>query len=141
MPTTSASHTASATPTTSAAPGSVKDYIISPKGGATPDGKTALLALLDEQLGRNNYRTTKLVDLLWVPDARETLESRDIERRGVWNQLEAVNELKMFSTPPGSNMDDISGYQFEDSGGSGITVYYVDSGYYTQSPEYSAVEF
>ncbi|KAH9206747.1 peptidase S8/S53 domain-containing protein, partial [Leptodontidium sp. 2 PMI_412] len=56
--------------------------------------------------------------------------------RAVVEQANAVPELKRFSQVPGTEFDSMTGYSYDSSSGTGITVYVIDTGFGTDSDEY-----
>lgn len=62
-----------------------------------------------------------------------------IKKRAVMKQDNAVTELVMLSQPPLVDLSALRSYSYDDSAGTDITVYVLDSGYYTKNSvsEYS----
>lgn len=81
----------------------------------------------------------KDLDTRWANP--EPLEERNnIQRRAIVNQAKAPDEMKVFSQPPGTVLKNVNGYSYDDSAGVDITVYVVDTGYYTRSPSYTGMK-
>ncbi|KAK1561718.1 peptidase S8/S53 domain-containing protein [Colletotrichum navitas] len=60
-----------------------------------------------------------------------------IRKRAVVKQDNAPTELIMFSQPPLVDLAALKSYTYDDSAGTGTTVYVVDTGYYTKNSEYT----
>lgn len=56
-----------------------------------------------------------------------------IRKRAVVKQDNAPTELVMFSQPPLVDLKALKSYTYDDSAGTDITVYVLDSGYYTKN--------
>ncbi|GJD02248.1 alkaline proteinase [Colletotrichum higginsianum] len=54
-------------------------------------------------------------------------------------QSDAVDELKVVSQPPGSNLKDLPGYRYASEAGKGVTIYVMDSGANPQNPEWAGM--
>ncbi|KAK6225204.1 alkaline proteinase [Colletotrichum tabaci] len=54
-------------------------------------------------------------------------------------QSDAVDELKIVSQPPGSNLKDLPGYRYASEAGKGVTIYVMDSGANPQNPEWAGM--
>lgn len=57
-----------------------------------------------------------------------------IRKRAVVKQDKARTEMKMFSQPPGVDINSLKSYTYDDSAGADITVYVLDTGYNTKNP-------
>ncbi|KAI8200772.1 Subtilisin-like protease 2 [Colletotrichum sp. SAR 10_65] len=62
-----------------------------------------------------------------------------IRKRAVVKQAGAPTELIMLSQPPGVDLKTLNTYAYDDSAGADITVYSLDSGYYTKNAEYTGM--
>ncbi|WQF83596.1 Putative peptidase S8/S53 domain, peptidase S8, subtilisin, Ser-active [Colletotrichum destructivum] len=62
-----------------------------------------------------------------------------IRKRAVVKQDRAPTELIMFSQPPLVDLAVLKSYTYDDSAGADITVYVLDSGYYTRNTEYTGM--
>ncbi|KAK7730529.1 hypothetical protein SLS63_005774 [Diaporthe eres] len=62
-----------------------------------------------------------------------------IRKRAVVKQDNAPTELVMFSQPPLVDLAALKSYTYDDSAGTDITVYVLDSGYYTKNSEYTGM--
>ncbi|KAL1875232.1 hypothetical protein Daus18300_003303 [Diaporthe australafricana] len=62
-----------------------------------------------------------------------------IKKRAVVKQDNAVTELVMLSQPPLVDLSALKSYSYDDSAGTDITVYVLDSGYYTKNSEYTGM--
>lgn len=56
-----------------------------------------------------------------------------IRKRAVVKQDNAPTELVMFSQPPLVDLTALKSYNYDDSAGTDITVYVLDTGYYTKN--------
>ncbi|KAI8224406.1 Subtilisin-like protease 2 [Colletotrichum sp. SAR 10_99] len=84
-----------------------------------------------------NSKRAEDVDEKWF---MESLDRRgDIKKRAVVKQDKAPVELIMFSQPPLVDIKALTSYSYDDSAGAGITVYVLDSGYYTKNSEYTGM--
>ncbi|CAI0646900.1 unnamed protein product [Colletotrichum noveboracense] len=78
-----------------------------------------------------NSKRAEDVDEKWF---MESLDRRgEIKKRAVVKQDKAPVELIMFSQPPLVDIKALTSYSYDDSAGAGITVYVLDSGYYTKN--------
>ncbi|KAI7785072.1 hypothetical protein LA080_008107 [Diaporthe eres] len=62
-----------------------------------------------------------------------------IRKRAVVKQDNAPTELVMFSQPPLVDLAALKSYTYDDSAGTDITVYVLDTGYYTKNSEYTGM--
>ncbi|KAF5494539.1 Subtilisin-like protease 2 [Colletotrichum siamense] len=84
-----------------------------------------------------NSKRAEDVDEKWF---MESLDRRgEIKKRAVVKQDKAPVELIMFSQPPLVDIKALTSYSYDDSAGAGITVYVLDSGYYTKNSEYTGM--
>ncbi|KAG8161763.1 hypothetical protein KVR01_008750 [Diaporthe batatas] len=62
-----------------------------------------------------------------------------IKKRAVMKQDNAPTELVMISQPPLVDLAALKSYTYDDSAGTDITVYVLDTGYYTKNSEYTGM--
>ncbi|CCF36568.1 hypothetical protein CH063_08108 [Colletotrichum higginsianum] len=68
----------------------------------------------------------------------ESLESLNrIRKRAVVRQNKAPTALVVISQPPRVDIKELKSYSYDESAGTGVTVYVVDHGYYTRNSEYT----
>ncbi|KAL0937333.1 subtilisin-like protease [Colletotrichum truncatum] len=84
----------------------------------------------------NSKRDDEIHEKWWM----ESLDKLGrIKKRAVVKQDKAPTELIMFSQPPLVDIKVLSAYTYDDSAGTDITVYVLDSGYYTKNSEYTGM--
>ncbi|POS75009.1 hypothetical protein DHEL01_v206590 [Diaporthe helianthi] len=62
-----------------------------------------------------------------------------LKKRAVMKQDNAPTELVMISQPPLVDLAALKSYSYDESAGSDITVYVIDTGYYTRNSEYTGM--
>lgn len=79
----------------------------------------------------NSKRDEEDVNQKWWMESLDKLGK--IRKRAVVKQDNAPTELVMFSQPPMVDLNALKSYTYDDSAGADITVYVLDSGYYTKN--------
>lgn len=102
---------------------------------------------LDPEFGRRSQYESRPYDILEIQEVEEPEGSdwiaeayENLERRAAIHQAKALDELKVFSQPPGTKLSDVKSYTYDDSAGEDITVYVLDSGYYIKNGEYTGLK-
>ncbi|GKT44795.1 alkaline proteinase [Colletotrichum spaethianum] len=88
------------------------------------------------QLVPNSKRDQDVHEKWWMESLNKLGK---IKKRAVVKQSNAPTELVMFSQPPLVDIKALTSYSYDDSAGAGITVYVLDSGYYTKNSEYTGM--
>ncbi|KAF4434428.1 Subtilisin-like protease 2 [Colletotrichum fructicola] len=109
--------------------------------------KNPLVGVVDpDEPDRNNQGTSVLINERDHDDEvheKWWMESLDklgrIRKRAVVKQATAPTELVILSQPPGVDLKTLNTYAYDDSAGTEITVYILDSGYYAKNAEYTGM--
>ncbi|KAI8255241.1 hypothetical protein K4K58_005813 [Colletotrichum sp. SAR11_239] len=109
--------------------------------------KNPLVGAVDpDEPDRNNQGTSVLINERDHDDEvheKWWMESLDrlgrIRKRAVVKQANAPTELVILSQPPGVDLKTLNNYAYDDSAGTEITVYILDSGYYAKNAEYTGM--